>query len=96
MSENEAMVYALSKPLQASGDTRETRETEKEGPRTGLAALTRREREVAELVAAGLTNRRISERLYISPRTADTHVGRILKKLGASSREQVGDLLEDI
>ena len=51
--------------------------------------LTRRELEVADLVAEGLTNRRISTRLSISERTVATHVGRILKKLGLRSRAQL-------
>ncbi|MFF0745145.1 ATP-binding protein [Streptomyces sp. NPDC004111] len=54
--------------------------------------LTRREREVAVLIAAGLTNREISERLVISKRTADAHVEHILAKLGFSSRTQIAAL----
>ncbi|MFH8345130.1 LuxR C-terminal-related transcriptional regulator [Streptomyces sp. NPDC018045] len=56
-------------------------------------ALTRREREVADLVAAGLSNRRIAERLVISKRTVDAHVEHILSKLGYSSRVQITALL---
>ncbi len=51
--------------------------------------LTRREREVAVLVARGLTNRQISNKLGISERTAGNHVGRILRKLGLHSRAQI-------
>lgn len=51
--------------------------------------LTRRETEVAELVAAGLTNREIAERLVLSVRTVETHVDRILTKLGFGSRGQL-------
>lgn len=51
--------------------------------------LTRREREVAALVADGLTNRQVSTRLGISERTAGNHVARILRKLGLSSRAQI-------
>ncbi|WPR64512.1 LuxR C-terminal-related transcriptional regulator [Glutamicibacter protophormiae] len=51
--------------------------------------LTRKEREVAALVAEGLTNRAIAQRLVLSPRTIDGHVERILAKLGFSSRAQV-------
>jgi predicted ATPase/DNA-binding CsgD family transcriptional regulator len=51
--------------------------------------LTRREREVAVLVAQGLTNRLIAERLVISEMTADSHVSHILRKLGFRSRAQV-------
>ncbi|MFD3516849.1 ATP-binding protein [Streptomyces sp. NPDC058657] len=54
--------------------------------------LTRREREVAALIAGGLTNREISERLVISKRTADAHVEHILAKLGFSSRTQIAAL----
>jgi predicted ATPase/DNA-binding SARP family transcriptional activator/DNA-binding CsgD family transcriptional regulator len=53
------------------------------------SALTRREREVAALVAKGLTNRSISTELSISERTVATHVGRILKKLDLRSRAQI-------
>jgi predicted ATPase/DNA-binding CsgD family transcriptional regulator len=52
-------------------------------------ALTRREREVAKLVARGMSNRAIAETLVISPRTAENHVEHILTKLGLSSRSQV-------
>lgn len=51
--------------------------------------LTRREREVANLVAEGMTNRQIAEQLYISERTAQTHVQHILTKLGFSGRAQI-------
>lgn len=51
--------------------------------------LTRREREVAELVAQGLTNREIAGRLFLSERTADNHVQHILAKLGVPNRSQV-------
>ncbi|MER6600987.1 ATP-binding protein [Streptomyces parvus] len=54
-----------------------------------LGPLTPREREVADLVIEGLTNRQIAERLYISKRTADTHVEHILTKLGVTSRVQI-------
>jgi non-specific serine/threonine protein kinase len=57
--------------------------------------LTRREREVAKLVAQGLTNRQIAEALFVSERTIDHHVSNILKKLSLSSREQVASRLGD-
>ena len=51
--------------------------------------LTRREREVASLVAKGLTNREIASRLFISERTAESHVEQLRGKLGFHSRSQV-------
>ncbi len=60
---------------------------------TGPAALTPREREVAVLISDGLTNTELARRLYISPRTAAVHVSNILRKLGVSSRTEVGELL---
>jgi non-specific serine/threonine protein kinase len=51
--------------------------------------LSRRESEVAKLVAAGLSNRRIGERLYLSERTVEGHVERIRNKLGVRSRTGV-------
>jgi pimeloyl-ACP methyl ester carboxylesterase/DNA-binding CsgD family transcriptional regulator len=55
----------------------------------GGIELSRREREVAQLVARGLSNREIAERLYLSERTVDNHVHHILDKLGFDSRVQV-------
>jgi predicted ATPase/DNA-binding NarL/FixJ family response regulator len=54
--------------------------------------LTARERQVAALVAQGLTNREIAARLVVSKRTVDAHVEHILAKLGFSSRVQVAAL----
>lgn len=51
--------------------------------------LTRRERQVAALIAQGKSNREIAEALVVSERTAATHVGNILNKLGFASRTQV-------
>ncbi len=50
--------------------------------------LTRREAEVLRLVADGLTNRAIGQRLFISEKTASVHVSNILAKLGASGRAE--------
>jgi predicted ATPase/DNA-binding CsgD family transcriptional regulator len=55
----------------------------------GWAPLTRREREIAEYVAQGLTNQEIADRLVISKRTADSHVHHIFTKLGFTNRAQV-------
>ncbi len=55
--------------------------------------LTPREREVAQLVADGLTNAELARRLFISPRTAAVHVSNILRKLGVTSRTDVAAAL---
>ena len=55
--------------------------------------LTKREHEVTELIAGGLTNRQIAERLFIAQRTVDTHVCHILAKLGCSNRSQAAVLI---
>ena len=57
-------------------------------PPTGLSALTPRERAILVLVGRGLSNRQIAAKLYISERTARTHVSHVLSKLRLSSRTQ--------
>ena len=61
------------------------------GESGGSAAkqLTRREKEIAALVAAGLGNREIAARLFLSKRTVDSHMEHIFTKLGFSSRTQL-------
>jgi DNA-binding NarL/FixJ family response regulator len=58
-------------------------------PHPQLSTLTEREREVLALVAEGLNNDEIAERLVISPATARTHVSRTMLKLGARDRAQL-------
>lgn len=53
---------------------------------TYLDGLTAREVEVLRLVAQGLTNDKVAERLFISPRTVSTHLSSIYGKIGVSSR----------
>lgn len=54
-----------------------------------LALLTTREREVAELVASGMSNRDIAAHLVLSVRTVESHVLNIMRKLGVSSRDRI-------
>jgi DNA-binding NarL/FixJ family response regulator len=55
--------------------------------------LTGRQREIIELVAAGLSNKEIAERLVTSVRTVEGHVYRVYQRLGAGSREELVELL---
>ncbi|NEW56938.1 LuxR family transcriptional regulator [Nocardia cyriacigeorgica] len=75
---DEAIAYALEE--QASAQQHGT---------VAMAVLTRREKQIAELIAEGLTNRAIAEKLVISPRTAAGHVEHILSKLHFTTRAQV-------
>ncbi|MCG8914539.1 LuxR C-terminal-related transcriptional regulator [Actinokineospora sp. PR83] len=58
-------------------------------PTRDRSALTRREHEIAVLVAEGLSNRDIAAKLVMSPRTAETHVQHVLTKLGFTRRTQI-------
>jgi predicted ATPase/DNA-binding CsgD family transcriptional regulator len=81
MSRDDAVGYALGVDQTSGGLP---------APRVpSRAPLTRREREVAELIAQGLSNHQIANRLVISQRTAESHVENILRKLGFGSRAQV-------
>jgi DNA-binding CsgD family transcriptional regulator len=56
--------------------------------------LTPRELEIAQMVASGLGNRQIAERLYVSTRTVESHLARVFTKLGVTSRSAVVHALE--
>jgi predicted ATPase/class 3 adenylate cyclase/DNA-binding CsgD family transcriptional regulator len=58
-------------------------------PSSGWASLTPTEREVVQLVSAGLANNDIATRLFVSPRTVQTHLNHVYTKLGLSSRVQL-------
>jgi non-specific serine/threonine protein kinase len=53
------------------------------------SVLTRREREVAALIARGLTNRQAAQQLFVAPRTVETHLEHIFAKLGVQTRAEV-------
>ena len=59
-----------------------------------VLCLTAREQEVAALLTEGRTNRQIAEQLFISEKTAKTHVGNIIRKLGAGGRSGVAQMLK--
>lgn len=59
-------------------------------PSTGWSSLTESELRVVELAAGGLTNRQMGERLYLSRRTVETHLAHVYRKLGVSSRAELG------
>lgn len=63
---------------------------ERKRPATGWESLTPAERDVIRLLREGLSNKEIAARLFISPRTAQTHLTHIYSKLNLSSRVQVG------
>ncbi|WP_063057626.1 protein kinase domain-containing protein [Nocardia sienata] len=84
MSAATARAYALRE--QSTGTT--------EGPDRAVR-LTKRERQVAALVAQGLSNRQIATELVVSPRTAQGHVENILTKLGFTSRAQIAAWIVD-
>jgi predicted ATPase/DNA-binding CsgD family transcriptional regulator len=89
LSLDDVIAYALEdktgEPTPASG----------QGKLQDTGGLTRREREIAELVAEGLTNRDIASRLTISQRTAEGHVEKVLAKLGFTSRTQIAAWVAD-
>jgi DNA-binding CsgD family transcriptional regulator len=61
--------------------------------RAGADSLTPSERRVAELAAAGGTNREIAQTLFVTEKTVETHMGRAFRKLTISSRRQLPDVL---
>ena len=89
MGDERAVEYALSEQ-ECAPHTIATPEEPSAGGRPD--ALTRRQREVAALVARGMTNRRLAEELSISEHTAATHVRKILRKLNLASRAQLAAL----
>jgi predicted ATPase/DNA-binding CsgD family transcriptional regulator len=87
MSQADVVAFALgesSRPAARSGGPGTGA-----GPGTGPGVLTRREQEVAALVAQGLSNAQIAAMLVISARTVETHVQHIMDKLGFGTRAQI-------
>jgi DNA-binding NarL/FixJ family response regulator len=89
MSVEVAIEYALS--------TEDTSPQPLPEPRAAASpeSITPREEEIAALVARGLTNRQIASELSISEHTVATHVSKIMRKLGLSSRSQLAAWVAD-
>ncbi len=66
---------------------------QRRGGGEGLDALSGREREIAELVAEGRTNREIGEQVFLSEKTVEGHLTRIFAKLGVTSRVEVAEAI---
>jgi non-specific serine/threonine protein kinase len=86
MTLDEAVEYARSAPGTPA-------EAAAAAPSGRLARLSRRELEVAAMVAQGMTNRRIADALVLAERTVEGHVERIRRKLGVRSRTQIAVLM---
>lgn len=84
----EAIRAAVRGEVHLSGRVARCLTRELSSPRTGLAALTTRERDILKLVATGCSNQELADRLTISERTARTHVSNVLAKLCLTSRTQ--------
>jgi DNA-binding NarL/FixJ family response regulator len=61
---------------------------------SGVGALTKREREIADLVTDRMTNREIAAELFLSDKTVESHIRNIFIKLGVSSRVEVARAIE--
>jgi ATP/maltotriose-dependent transcriptional regulator MalT len=84
---DDAVAYALEERRAARSGSGVRRSAVPAG--AASMSLTRREGQIADLVARGMSNREIADALVIAPRTAEGHVERILSKLGFTSRTQI-------
>jgi DNA-binding CsgD family transcriptional regulator len=80
LSYDEALAYAIEEGMPAGAPSGTTGQS---------SPLTRRETEIAQLVAQGMSNKQIAVKLVIAQRTAEGHVEHILNKLGFNSRAQI-------
>jgi len=85
-------VERATRELRAAGKTKPPAPPA-QGQTDPASTLTPQQRQVAELAAAGLTNKQIAERLFLSPRTVATHLYELFPKLGIASRAALRDAL---
>jgi DNA-binding CsgD family transcriptional regulator len=86
MSMEEAIEYALSKEESPTATPSSTSEQPSARAAEHPAGLTSREVEVLSLVATGMTNNEVAERLFVSPRTVHRHLNSVYHNLGVRSR----------
>jgi len=89
MSVNSAVALALAGPTEAEDDDHENPQHRPTTVHAAQPTLSARERQVADLVALGASNRNIAEQLSVSPATAARHIANIMVKLGLTSRSQI-------
>jgi len=80
----------------AAGELRAAGQTDPRASQRGRDSLTPQELEIAELAAAGLTNKQIGQRLFLSHRTVGAHLYQIFPKLGVTSRAALRDALDSL
>lgn len=84
-----AMLSLLERARALQGKPPRPRAVAGDGPGGGSVPLSEREKEVAELVLAGLTYKQVGKRLYISAKTVEHHISRIKHRLGCANREEL-------
>jgi DNA-binding NarL/FixJ family response regulator len=88
MSAGEAAEYALSEEVAPAAPESAPSGVETDEPLT-TDPLSAREREVAAMVAQGMSNRQIAQELFLSESTIENHVSKILRKLELASRTEI-------
>jgi DNA-binding NarL/FixJ family response regulator len=86
----------IAAALESAGEKAEEGRHPDAGKTAGRGGLTRRQVEIARLLADGLTNKEIAHRLYLSPRTVDMHVGNILDRLDCRSRTEAARRADEL